>query len=141
MTAMTSAAMPRKSTSHGATLMCPTSDPAVRTPAPACGSEQMAHLRFLGAQIGVIELLGPTEHRSALGHDDALPPETLDLGGVVRQQRNRCDVEQADHFSGQFVCAGVDRDSEGATGFHRIEPGVLQRVGIDLGHEPRPAAL
>ena len=65
----------------------------------------------------------------------------FDLHGVVGEQAHRPGAEIREDRGPGGILAGVDRQAELDLGVDGVEPLVLQRVGLQLGDQPHPAAL
>ena len=101
----------------------------------------MAHLFSLGAQI---ELVGGFEGYvggDAFDDGDAGEFQGFYLLRVVGDEADGGDAEEFQHLSGEFEVAAVSLVAEFEVGLDRVAALVLQRVGLELGHETDAAAF
>ncbi len=61
------------------------------------------------------------------------------LIGIIRQQADLGNAESLQHLSGQGEVAVIGFEAEPFVGLDRIEPGILQFVSLQLGHQPDAA--
>src|ERR1700722_3733211 len=101
----------------------------------------VAHFFLLGPQIGQC-VRARHGFAGEPNHDvDAVPGQGGSFARVVRQQANALDAEIAQDGGRKVDVPAIGAQTEGMIGLDRIEPGVLQLVGLELCHQADAAAL
>ena len=63
------------------------------------------------------------------------------LVGIVRHQAHLGNAHQLQNFGGKLKIAAIRLEAQFLVGFDRVEALVLQRVGLQLGHQADAAAF
>ena len=79
--------------------------------------------------------------RHALGDADAGLFQGVNFVGIVGEKAHLTDPERAKNLGWHAKLALICLEAEPLVGFHGIEPAVLQRVGLEFGHEADPATF
>ena len=103
--------------------------------------EVVTHPVALGAQVAQVVRVRPWRQRDLGVDGDPEVGQRLGLVGVVGQQPHGGDAEVAQHLRRGAVVAGVGGQPEVEVGVDGVAAGVLERVGLELGDQPDPAAL
>ena len=101
----------------------------------------MAQPSLFGAQVGQAHRVRGRLERDALDDLDAVPAESFDLGGVVREEPRAPHPEPTQHRGGGGPVASVDGKAKGDVGVDRVEAVVLERIRPHLVEEPDPPSL
>ncbi len=101
--------------------------------------EQVPHLLFLRLQIILDVRVRLHFAGDALDHANAGSFERRHLVRIVGEQAAGAHAEGVQHLRGQLVAALVGGEAELYVRFYRIEPAVLQLVGLEFGHQANAA--
>ena len=104
-------------------------------------SEEVTKLLFLGLEIffGVLagsDFAGYTFHNLHSG-----PFQGMDLVGIIGEQAHTGNAQRFQNFAGEREVAVVGFETETLVGFDGIEAGILEFVGLELGHQADAASL
>ena len=95
----------------------------------------MPHLGFLGLLVILGVDRGSNFARHALNHLDAAAFQRSDFIRIIRKQPNTGDTQRLQDFSRHGKLTVIRLETKPLVGFDRIQPGVLQFVGLQLGHQ------
>src|SRR4029453_1056444 len=94
--------------------------------------EKMAKLRLFCRQVsGVVRIRGRT-NRKLFDDFEIMPLQADHFAGIVGQQANLLHAEIEEDLRAEPVIAKTTRETELLVGLDRIEPLLLQLVGVNL---------
>src|SRR5579864_7495963 len=111
-------------------------EPQDRTPRlSSARREQVPELLLLGLQIIFCVGAGINLAGYTFDHLDTSLLERGHLVGIIGQQAHLADAQRLQHFSRKREIAVVRLEAQALIGFHGIESGILQFVGLQLRHQ------
>lgn len=103
--------------------------------------EQMTELLFLGLEILFGVGAGSDFTGDALDHFHSRTLECFDFFGIVGEQADARDSESFEDLGWKREVAVVVLEPETFVGLDRVEPRILQFVGLQLGHQTDAASF
>jgi hypothetical protein len=104
-------------------------------------TDEVAHLFVLGLEVAFKGGLARNGGGDTLCDGDACAFERGDLFWIVGHEAHGANAEELENFRGQLELAVVGAVAESVVGFDGVEPGVLELVGAEFGHEADAAAF
>ena len=104
-------------------------------------THQVAKFDALGLEVGGVVAAGIHHQRHPVFDLQAITTEACDFARVVGDQAQALDAQVAEDLSPHSVVAQIGSKAKAFIGFHRVEAGVLQGVGLELVDQANAPAL
>lgn len=101
----------------------------------------MSQFFFLGFEVVLCIRVGRDLTGDSLDDGDSGALESRNFVGIVREQAYFADAEGLQHLRRESKVSMIGFESQAFIGFDSIEPGVLQLVCLELGHQADASAL